>query len=289
MLFLYSIALVDIALCQWTPAGSSGVVCIHTALLPNSQVLCLERPHKDQYPINSLTGGLLSAQIDVMNTANADGSWTSKFTPIAIENNPFCGGHCQMADGSVMVIGGDNQSMVGPDNVEYVRNGRNGRRQFTPQGTAVGKWSLLPDMTSARWYPTVLTLQSGTVMIIGGNTRNLDFDFLTVEENNPTIEYWPAKPSGPFESPLLRWAFPHMMYPIAFQAPSGKVMLFVSNRTDIIDPTTDTSTQLPDLPSMDHAPWIYPHTPTGTFFSYRNDFAHDHQKQFCIYCSRLWR
>jgi hypothetical protein len=45
--------------------------------------------------------------------------------------------------------------------------------------------------------------------------------------------------------------------------PSGKVFLFVSNKTDIIDPSNDQVTSLPDMPNMDHSPWIYPHTPTA--------------------------
>ena len=30
---------------RWDPSGSSGVICIHTALLPDSRLLCFERPH----------------------------------------------------------------------------------------------------------------------------------------------------------------------------------------------------------------------------------------------------
>jgi Glyoxal oxidase N-terminus len=115
-------------------------------------------------------------------------------------------------------------------------------------------------MTTNRWYPTVLTLLDGSTMIIGGNTKNLDFDHLT-DENNPTYEYWPAKPQGAIHLDILAWAFPHMMYPTAAVLPSGKVFLFVSNKTVLIDPVTDSITNLPDMPQMDHAPWIYPHTP----------------------------
>jgi len=31
---------------KWDPSGKSGVVCIHMALLPDSRLLCFERPHQ---------------------------------------------------------------------------------------------------------------------------------------------------------------------------------------------------------------------------------------------------
>jgi hypothetical protein len=55
----------------WTDSGSSGAVCIHSALLPNDRLLCFERPHKDDYPLNAQTNGMLTTEINLM--ANIDG------------------------------------------------------------------------------------------------------------------------------------------------------------------------------------------------------------------------
>ncbi|KAI8906059.1 hypothetical protein EDD86DRAFT_229118 [Gorgonomyces haynaldii] len=246
---------------EWSLAGSSGVVCIHTALLTNSRLLCFERPHKDQYPSNQFSGGLLSSEIDLMAKVNADGTWTSSFKPVPVTTNPFCAGHAQLPNGSIFVAGGDNQS--DPLNKGFYVNGRRGRRIYNPSsGGTPGQWTILPDMTSERWYPTVLTLADGSVLIVGGNTKNLDFDHLT-DENNPTYEYWPPKQgTWPKRLDLLVWAFPHHMYPITYQLPSGKIMIFASNKTILID-QNDNVVNLPDMPQMDHSPWIYPHTPTA--------------------------
>jgi hypothetical protein len=129
-------------------------------------------------------------------------------------------------------------------------------------------------MTSERWYPTVLTLLDGSVMIIGGNRKNLDFEDLTLTENNPTYEYYPKKPRGAIKLDLLAWAFPHMMYPPAGILPSGKVFVHASNKTVLIDPITDSVSNLPDMPLMDHAPWIYPHTAVFTYLpmTYKNNY-----------------
>ncbi|KAL2913493.1 hypothetical protein HK105_206953 [Polyrhizophydium stewartii] len=260
----------------WTSAGSSGVVCIHTALLPGMRLLCTERPHTHtSYPANANTNGELSADIDLLNGAdiNGFGTWTSKFTARHVDTNPFCGGHAQMANGSIFHVGGDPFGNLGPNPTTdgIYADGRQGRRIYNPcpAGSAadcVGSWTTLPSMTSQRWYPTVATLADGSNIIIGGTTVNLDLSKLNASENNPTYEYWPAKTGDwPRQLDILSWAYPYMLYPMVFVLPSEKVFLFVSNKTVIIDPKTDQlSFTVPDLPVIDHAPWIYPYTPTMT-------------------------
>ena len=63
--------------------GTSNVVCIHTALLPNMRVLCTERPHMTPYPQNPLTNGRTSTEIDLS---------TKTITVKPVLNNPFCCG-----------------------------------------------------------------------------------------------------------------------------------------------------------------------------------------------------
>jgi hypothetical protein len=96
------------------------------------------------------------------------------------------------------------------------------------------------------------------VIIIGGQTKNIDFDNLKGTDNNPTYEYYPPKAGAwPKTLDILVWAFPHNLYPQTFVMPSGKLFMLVSNRSIILDPKTEAVTQLPDMPMMDHAPWIY--------------------------------
>ncbi|KAJ3358350.1 hypothetical protein HDU91_005245 [Kappamyces sp. JEL0680] len=138
----------------------------------------------------------------------------------------------------------------------FIVNGRKGLRTYTPcpvgsPSSCSGKWKDLPSMTTERW-----------VIIIGGQTKNIDFDHLKGTDDNPTYEYYPAK-SGTWPKTLdiLQWAFPHNLFPQSFLMPSGRLFLLVSNRSVIIDPKTEAVTPLPDMPQTDHAPWIYPHTP----------------------------
>ena len=81
---------------------------------------------------------------------------------------------------------------------------------------------------------------------------------------NPTYEYYPAKSgSWPRNLEILEWAFPFVLYPMAFQMPSGNVFLFVSNKSISINPKTDQIyNRIPDLVVERHFPFIYPYTPT---------------------------
>jgi len=60
-------------------------------------------------------------------------------------------------------------------------------------------------------------------------------------------------------------AFPYNLYPISFSLPTGKLLLFVSNVTNIIDTDTDVVDTTSILPIVlaDKQPTIYPYTPTG--------------------------
>ena len=93
-------------------------------------------------------------------------------------------------------------------------------------------------------------------------TDFLDFNNLG-RNNNPTYEYWPPKPGQwPRKLDILEWAYPYHLYPMAFTLPSGNVMLFVSNKTSIINPETEQVTNnVADLIADDHMPFVYPHSP----------------------------
>jgi hypothetical protein len=186
-----------------------------------------------------------------------------------------------MANGSILVIGGDNQSMA-MNGIDYIVDGRATRQIYDPKS---GSWTYLPHMTSDRWYPTVVTTKNGDSIIFSGTTSNLDFDEVAKgkNNNNPTYEYWPQKAgTWPVELDILKWAYPHVLYPMAFQLPSGGIFLFVSNKTVVIDPETDKiSYDVPDMPQMDHAPWIYPHSPHMVMLPLSKDTGYKSILQIC--------
>ncbi|KAI9350614.1 hypothetical protein DFJ73DRAFT_383784 [Zopfochytrium polystomum] len=254
--------------------GKTGSMCIHNLLLPNDKLMCIERPHTHPFPfINPNTNGVTSVIISIDPNAG-----TISYAPNPVVYNAFCAGHSQAADGNVFVVGGDRQASSTlqddsnnvanysqTDTGTFLFNGIDRIRKFD---LATSMWDETYQMTTARWYPTVVTMADGSLFIAGGDLKNLDFGNLA-DSNNPTYEFYPTRYAKSIRSSLLNWAFPHNMYPICFMLPSGKVFMMVSNKTVLIDPNVDPGTteantvSIADVPTLDHAPWIYPHTPTG--------------------------
>ncbi|KAJ3215608.1 hypothetical protein HDU67_000206 [Dinochytrium kinnereticum] len=242
--------------------GNTGSVCIHSALLPDSKLLCIERPHTSPYNLfNPLTSGYTSTLTDLT---------SENLQPQILRDlysNPFCAGHSQAADGGVWVFGGDRQPSNDSNINFYLQPGIFGRRKFMPSGSS-GVWENEDkhgNLTGgARWYPTVVTLFDDSAIIISGTTSNLDFDDLG-KNKNPTYEYYPTNDPNPKSLDLLLWAYPHVLYPIAFQLPSKKILLMVSNRTITID--KENNDAIVDLDTLvadgNHEPWIYPNSPTS--------------------------
>ncbi|ORY33599.1 hypothetical protein BCR33DRAFT_702597 [Rhizoclosmatium globosum] len=262
--------------------GITGSFCVHNALLPGNRLMCIERPHTHPYPyLNPNTNGRTSVIIQIDPDA---GTIDPKVN--ALSYNAFCAGHSQGANGEIWVVGGDRQfSTTSFDASIYDANGNpptgdpagntflnpgiDRIRKFTPGDGAAGTWDESVQMSSGRWYPTVVTMYDGDLFIASGSLKNLVFEDLTVT-NNPTYEFYPQRfGKAEFTNEIIRWAFPHNLYPVAFQLPSGKIFMMVSNRTATIDPTIDPGNneanvnELRNVPAIDHAPWIYPHTPTS--------------------------
>ena len=66
-----------------------------------------------------------------------------------------------MPDGSVLVVGGDVREMPGDSEVKYLKDGRRGVRRYFPcksQNCSVGTWKDEYEMSTERWYPTVILL-----------------------------------------------------------------------------------------------------------------------------------
>ncbi|KAJ1565277.1 hypothetical protein HK096_003672 [Nowakowskiella sp. JEL0078] len=274
----------DPALGFWAMNGVSQLVtCIHNYLVPGStttapglrpKLICVERPHgggQGKYPPNPYTepdnSRSNTAEIDLL---ASPGTATSVYAKISKSvNNPFCGGHAQMADGNIFHTGGDRESYINPlTNVAILTDGTNINRIYSPydnNASVTNPWSTAGTaMAQGRWYPSVLTLSDGSQLIVGGVSVALSLNEYKAGKRtlNPTYEFYPSKGTA-VNLPILTQNDPWNLYPFLNTMPiSGKVWVFVGGPSILLDTKTGITTALANMKDILHHPRIYPFTPT---------------------------
>jgi hypothetical protein len=132
-----------------TDQGSKvGVVPIFQAVLPNGKVLMWDSVGQnapEQMPTNNFTRALVWDP--ATNTHNR------RDVP---NYNIFCAGYTQLANGNVLVVGGNKNAALDGIVQTHIFNWQN------------ETWSRGPDMAAARWYPAVQALGNDEAVIVGG-------------------------------------------------------------------------------------------------------------------------
>ena len=153
------------------PRTSTGlrVVGIHVAVLHTGKVLIFSYdegtfPVTADHPANPAAVGDSDRALCVLYDP-ADS--TARYIPLA--RNLFCSGHAFTADGELLVAGGQFRlpgllkSLIPP---RPLAPGADKDIHLFDPATEV--WRRLPDMEKGRWYPTVVTMPDGRVMIASG-------------------------------------------------------------------------------------------------------------------------
>lgn len=226
---------------KWDIVGYSGVVGVHAALLHTGQVLFYARGEDPSHKHNNLDNGLPGdaertvADRDTLSTiVNIFGQEAYKPVKISIIHNPFCSGLSFLADGRLLLAGGDKKhypreypSENEDDRVPInTKDGRNSLQVLNPSPADSGNFQTIGRISSSRWYPTCTTLQDGRVFIISGYLDDME----PYNNQNPTCEMIPPLSDSPQYVPPLVEAWPYDGYPFVYLLPSGKLFLFVKDR-----------------------------------------------------------
>ncbi|HYP46116.1 MAG TPA: galactose oxidase-like domain-containing protein [Propionibacteriaceae bacterium] len=133
---------------QWSPVISTPVVPVFQAVLPNGKVLIWDSvgdESAEQYPDHTSTRAIVWDPV----------SDTSK--PVDVANyNIFCAGFVQLADGRVLVAGGNKDANLAGIVQTHLFDWR------------TESWTRGPDMSSQRWYPSLAALANGEALIVAG-------------------------------------------------------------------------------------------------------------------------
>jgi hypothetical protein len=133
---------------SWSPVVGTTVVPVFTAVLPNGKVLIWDSVGDDpaeSYPDHSFTRAMVWNPVDD----------TSKRVDLQ-GTNIFCAGFAHLANGNILIAGGNANADLDGTLRTYVFNWQ------------TETWTRGNDMAAARWYPAVAEMANGEHVIIGG-------------------------------------------------------------------------------------------------------------------------
>jgi galactose oxidase len=138
---------------EWSPVFKTPNVMIHTHVLPTGKVLFWGRREAGE----DLNPHKCTPRIwDPKKGTGAGAFSETKNTP---GYNLFCSSHTFLADGRLFVAGGHLFDGQGEAHVTI----------YNPTDDSWTKLGDLPDMSGGRWYPTVVTLADGGVLVSFGS------------------------------------------------------------------------------------------------------------------------
>ncbi|WP_433797087.1 galactose oxidase-like domain-containing protein [Actinoplanes sp. CA-252034] len=132
----------------WSPVVGTPVVPVFTAVLPNGKVLIWDSVGDnaaETYPTHDFTRAMVwNPADDTHKRVDLQGT------------NLFCAGFAHLANGNILVAGGNANAQLAGTVRTYVFNWQS------------ETWTRGNDMAGARWYPSVTEMANGEEVIIGG-------------------------------------------------------------------------------------------------------------------------
>jgi galactose oxidase len=149
--------------------------------------------------------------------------WNGEVALPAGGGDLFCAGHAWNSNGELLVAGGTSHY---PDVGHHEEGILGGRLVYLwdPSAGPLGVWLRQPDMEVDRWYPTVVLLDTGEMMIAGGTRSTVvqaynDYELLAPRPGPPG--HARLVHSGRFPGPAAP-AAPFGLYPRIFQLATGE-------------------------------------------------------------------
>ncbi|MEA2125215.1 MAG: hypothetical protein QOI80_1997 [Solirubrobacteraceae bacterium] len=249
----------------WDPAAVDlPIVAINATLLRTGRILIFAYPWRPGRPDPDNPGQTLgdSGEANAYVFDPATGTSRRVDPPINADTGKpaviFCAGTSTLADGRVLVTGGD----VG-DPTASPNRGLNTIYLFDP-GTET--WQTGPRMRQGRWYPTQLELPDGRTVIMAGRPDVNDPDVVNGNKANTDVEIF--SPDGSLQRlkkfkidgapghPELIGQYPHMWW-----MPAGHALIAGPRKSDswLFDPDIEGGeeagwTPLNNLPGI-HRDW----------------------------------
>ncbi|KAG5653704.1 hypothetical protein H0H81_011284 [Sphagnurus paluster] len=235
---------------KWTltQKGTTGVHAMQLAIISSTHALIV-----DKVEHNPLTIHGHPAWAALYNLK------THAVKPLDMQSNSFCAGGTFLSNGTLINVGGNPVVDGHTSSADFGDlDGLQAVRIFEPcDSESLERCKMYEHhsrirMASPRWYNTVLRINDGSAMIIGGSKKGGWINNATV--NNPSIEYFPPKgihgsKGLPIHLPFLVDTLSSNLFPIAFSLPDGNVFIAANRDAMIYDWKNNRERRLPRIPN----------------------------------------
>ncbi|GAA5964759.1 hypothetical protein JCM3765_002545 [Sporobolomyces pararoseus] len=229
--------------------GESGVSAQQLFLGQSNKVYIVDKTERNPASVNGHPAWATEYDIE-----------TNTYRTMDIVTNSFCAGGNVLGNGTWINIGGNQAIGYGGLNADPLtgpyKDGDGGKATRRLDVCADGTCDWADDgsnyMTTRRWYPTLETLEDGSMIVIGG----CDWGGYVNDagQNNPTYEFYPSK-GGPVGLNILATTLPANLFPLTWLLPSGNIFIQTNLGTEIFDYKNNIEYPLADIP---HAVRTYP-------------------------------
>ncbi|KIO34546.1 glyoxal oxidase [Tulasnella calospora MUT 4182] len=236
---------------QFTLVGDAGVSAQQIFLGSNNKVYVIDKTENN--PVSVAGHPAWATEYDVN---------TNQIRAMDVISNTFCAGGAVLGNGTWLNVGG-NQAVTWGGNTAASQtggapyddlDGGKSIRLLTPCEDQSCQWVDNPAlyMTTRRWYPTLETLEDGSIIIIGGNQWG---GFVNdAGQNNPTYEFFPSR-GAPVGLNLLNDTLPANLFPLTFLLPSGNLFIQTNWAAEIFDYKKNVEYRIGEIP---HSVRTYP-------------------------------
>jgi fibronectin type 3 domain-containing protein len=159
---------------SWSIGPSTTGLPIHATVLRTGEIFYLAG---SGYNLNTEFGPYIAR---VYNPSNGNE------TSVSLNEDLFCAGNVQLADGNVLLAGGTQLYDIDPSNCNGYWHGAKFAYEYDIQTSSLVK---VASMQQGRWYPTCVLLADGRVFVTGG-MDDYGTENRLVELYNPASKSW---------------------------------------------------------------------------------------------------
>ena len=157
---------------SWLPVTSStSAVAIHSALTSAGKIFYLAGSGWD---LDRRNGPYQARLLDPV---------TGTDTNVPLSKDLFCAGQCQLPDGNILLSGG---TALYENDINNCNGRWHGARYAYEFDVNTGSLVEQAQMNTGRWYPTLVTLPDGKVIVVSGFDDYGSYNYLA-EVYNPSL------------------------------------------------------------------------------------------------------